>query len=67
MLSWVTVTSGNGGTGSGSVTLQVAANPLVYPRAAAIYIGGELVVISQSNVTATPPGTPGRLRVVPNP
>jgi hypothetical protein len=66
MLSWVTVTSGNGGTGSGSVTLQVAANPLVYPRAAAIYIGGELVVINQTN-TIPPPGTPGNLRVVSNP
>jgi hypothetical protein len=64
-LNWVTVTSGNSGAGNGSVTLQIAANPMVFGRAAAVYIAGKLVVITQTNVTVTPLGTPGNIRVIP--
>jgi hypothetical protein len=63
-LNWVTVTSGNGGTGSGTVTLQIAANPLAYPRAGGIVIAGDFVIVNQSNV-APAPSTPGNFRIIP--
>jgi Mrp family chromosome partitioning ATPase len=63
-LNWVTVTSGNGGTGSGSVTLQIAANPLAYPRAGGMVIAGDFVIVNQSNV-APAPSTPGNFRIIP--
>jgi sugar lactone lactonase YvrE len=46
--SWITVPGSNVGTGSGSVTLVVAANPGV-ARAATISIAGVLVQINQSS------------------
>jgi hypothetical protein len=65
-LSWVTVTGGNGGTESGTVTLQIAANTGTFPRAAGITIAGRLVVINQTNVSAAPTA-PGNFRVLPDP
>ena len=47
-LNWVTVTPAQG-TGNGSVTLQIAANPLAFPRSAQINVAGELVIINQTN------------------
>lgn len=64
-LNWVTVTGGTG-TGSGTVTLQVAANTLAFARVATMYIAGELVIINQTTVIP-PPSVPGNFRVVPNP
>jgi hypothetical protein len=65
-LNWVTVTAGNGGTDSGTVTLQIAPNTLAFPRAAAINIAGKLVVINQSNVSSGLTA-PAGVRVVPDP
>ena len=48
-LSWVTDTPDQG-TGSGTVTLQIAANPLQFARSATINVAGELIIIRQSNV-----------------
>jgi hypothetical protein len=48
-LSWVTDTPEQG-TGNGSVTLQIAANPLQFSRSATIRVAGELIIIRQSNV-----------------
>jgi hypothetical protein len=48
-LSWVTDTPDQG-SGNGTVTLQIAANPLVFPRSATIQVAGELIFIQQSNV-----------------
>jgi hypothetical protein len=62
-LSWVTVTGGQSGAGSGTVTLQIGPNPLPFPRAAVIYVAGKLVIINQRDVTV--PSAPGNLRVVP--
>jgi hypothetical protein len=66
-LTWVTVTSANGGTESGPVTLplQIAPNTLAFPRAGAINIAGKLVVINQSNVSGLT--APAGVRVVPDP
>jgi hypothetical protein len=66
-LNWVTITGGNGGTGDGTVTLQVAANPLSFSRAAALFIAGEMVVIRQTGAPApaAPPPSPGNFRIVP--
>ena len=64
-LNWVTVTGGTG-TGSGTVTLQIAASTLAFPRVATIVIAGELVIINQTT-TIPAPSTPGGFRVVSNP
>ena len=48
-LSWVTATPGQG-AGNGTVTLQVAPNPLAFPRSATLKIAGELIFIRQLNV-----------------
>ena len=58
------VTGGAGGTGSATLTLQVAANPLAFTRSAAINIAGQLVVIRQTGVPAEPVA-PGNFRIVP--
>ena len=63
-LGWVTVAPANGGTGSGTVTLQIAPNPSTFPRTATISVANKLIIISQSNVAA-PPSTPGGFRIVP--
>lgn len=65
-LNWVTTTSGQSGTGNGSVVLQVGPNPLPFPRAAGINIAGKLVIITQKDVPV-PPSPPGNLRIVTNP
>jgi hypothetical protein len=61
-LNWVTVTGGNSGAGNGSVTLQVAPNPLIYSRAAAIFVAGQMVVITQDG--GAPPVAPSGFRIV---
>jgi hypothetical protein len=60
-LSWVTDTPEQG-TGSGSVTLQIAANPLKFSRSATIRVAGELIIIRQSNVDGL--GAPVNPRIV---
>jgi hypothetical protein len=63
-LNWVTITPGAGGTGDGILTLQVAANPLAFSRAAAVVIAGQMVVVRQTGVAAAPP-QPGNFRIIP--
>jgi hypothetical protein len=65
-LLWVTTTSGQSGNGNGKVTLQIAPNPLPFPRAAGINIAGKLVIITQKDIII-PPAAPGNLRIVTNP
>jgi hypothetical protein len=62
--TWVTITSGQSGSANGSVTLQVAPNPLPFPRAGAIFVAGKMVVINQNNVVVVP-SAPSNLRIVP--
>jgi Putative binding domain, N-terminal len=57
---WVTITSGASGTGNGTVSYSVAANP-GSTRTATLTIGGQAVTVVQSESL---PGAPGGFRVV---
>ena len=46
--TWITVTSGNSGTGNGTVGYSIAANPSTSLRTGSISIGGKLFLIEQS-------------------
>jgi hypothetical protein len=51
--SWVTLTSGSSGTGSGSVTFSVAGNPNCVSRSGILIVAGKTFVVSQSEGTGT--------------
>ena len=46
--SWITITSGDGGSGDGAVHFSVAANGSGSPRSGSIVVGGATVAIEQS-------------------
>jgi subtilisin family serine protease len=46
-VSWVTITSDNGGAGPGSISFSVSANPSGVPRKASITVGGKSFNIKQ--------------------
>ncbi|MFM1769790.1 MAG: hypothetical protein RJA22_2319 [Verrucomicrobiota bacterium] len=50
---WITVLSGTNGTGSGSVSYAVAANPTGLPRSATLLVGGLAVAVTQSAAPCT--------------
>ena len=49
--SWVTITSGPGGTGNGTVHFSVAANTTGAARSASLTVGGQSVLLSQDGVS----------------
>jgi hypothetical protein len=51
---WITLTGNADGNGNGSVTYQVAANPLASSRTGSITIGGHVHTITQKGVDCTP-------------
>ncbi|MEE9200394.1 MAG: BACON domain-containing protein [Candidatus Brocadiales bacterium] len=51
--SWITVTSGSSGTGSGTVGYSVAANSLNSVRSGTITIAGDTFTVSQAGVSCT--------------
>jgi len=50
---WVTLSGGNSGSGGGSHTLQVGANPTVYPREAKVSFGTAELTVFQSGRVVT--------------
>ena len=48
--SWITVTSGAAGSGSGRVELTVAANTDVMPRSGTVSIGGQTFTVNQEGI-----------------
>jgi hypothetical protein len=59
--SWITVTSGQTGSGNATVVLQVAPNPSTFPRTTSLYVAGRLVFVNQHVVTL--PNPPSNLRI----
>lgn len=55
--SWITITSGGSGTGNGTITYSVQANPTSNPRSATLAIGGVSFTVNQAGAclfTLTP-------------
>ena len=52
--SWITVTSGASGSGSGAVVLSIAANPTGTQRIGSVTIAGQTVTVTQAGVTCSP-------------
>ena len=50
---WITIGPGASGSGDGSVTVSVAANPSIQSRSGSIMVGGEAFVITQDGVTCS--------------
>jgi serine protease AprX len=50
--SWISITSGSSGTGNGSVSYSVAANPSTTPRSGTMTIGGKTFTVNQSGMPA---------------
>jgi hypothetical protein len=53
--AWITITSGNGGTGNGTVSYSVAANTNAGSRSATLVIGGRNYTVTQSAPDLTRP------------
>lgn len=60
--TWVTIASGETGSGNGTVTLQAAPNPSTFARVGSVYIAGRLLFVTQK--VSTPPSPPKNLRIV---
>ena len=54
--SWITITGGSGGTGSGTVNFTVAANAPGTPRSGTLTVAGQTATVTQGPIT---PGNPG--------
>ncbi len=50
---WITISSATAGTGSGTVTYNVGANPSVFSRIGTIVVAGQSLAITQTGVAAT--------------
>ena len=50
---WVTVTSGPTGTGDGTVTFSVTANPSTSPRTGTLTVAGQTVTVTQAGAVCT--------------
>jgi hypothetical protein len=57
--SWATVSPASG-TGSGPVTVTVAANPTTEPRTATVTVAGQEVAVTQDGQPPPPPSEPAR-------
>ena len=62
-LSWVTITSGASGTGSGTVHYTVSANTSTSPRTGTVTVAGQTIRITQESPTAAP-SAPSNLRII---
>ena len=62
--SWITITNGASGTGSGTVSYTIGANTTQSTRSGSLTIAGQALTVSQG--VPTPPAAPGNLRVVTN-
>ena len=63
--TWISVTSGASGSGSGAVTFEVEANFASSPRTGVLSIGGQTVTITQGAAGGGPvPPAPGHLHIV---
>jgi hypothetical protein len=51
--SWITVTSGASGTGNGTVSYSIAANPSTNPRIGGLTIAGQTFTVTQAGVACT--------------
>jgi hypothetical protein len=60
--AWLSVTGGAAGTGMGTVTYSVAANPTATPRVGTINIAAATLTVTQA--AGTPPAAPQNLRIV---
>jgi len=56
--SWITITSGNSGSGNGTVSFQIQANTGTSPRSRSIVVAGKPVLITQSGTSSTCTITP---------
>jgi hypothetical protein len=56
--AWITVSGGATGTGNGSVTYTVAANPSTDPRTGTITIGGDTLTVTQAGAPCAPTISP---------
>jgi hypothetical protein len=52
--SWITISSGASGSGNGTVTYSVAANPYNLPRIGTMTIAGETFTVTQDGAIASP-------------
>jgi hypothetical protein len=59
--SWLSITSGSNGSGSGSVTIAVTGNTTAAPRTTTVTVAGQSVVVTQP---AAIPGAPTNVRIV---
>ena len=55
---WITIQGASGGTGSGRVRINVAANPDTSPRTGTLIVAGSNVTITQAAAAAPPPTPP---------
>ena len=53
-VGWLTITSGNGGTGNGTVNYAVDANPLATLRSGTLTIAGQTFTVTQAGNTTAP-------------
>ena len=52
---WITITSGNGGTGNGTVGYAVSSNTTAFSRSAVLFIGGQNYTVNQGPADFSPP------------
>ena len=64
--SWITITAGGSGSGNGTVSYTVAANPSTSGRTGSIAVGGQLLTITQSGAPCAFSITPGSVSVDAN-
>jgi Putative binding domain, N-terminal/Viral BACON domain len=57
-VAWVTLTSGQSGTGDGTVAYTVGSNPAQTDRSASVSVAGHPVTLSQAGAAAPPPPPP---------
>jgi hypothetical protein len=62
--SWITITGGSSGTGSGTVAYTVAANTTTAKRSGTLTIAGKTLTVTED--VATAPAAPTNVRVVTN-
>ena len=51
--AWITITSGSNGTGNGTVSYSVSANPSSIPRSGTLTIAGKTFTVNQDGVACT--------------
>jgi hypothetical protein len=62
---WITVSAGANGTGNGTVSMTIAANPAAAQRTGTVTMAGRTFVVTQQGISCTYSVTPGILSVPP--